>query len=155
MDGDYNDNNNNSDYPRDNDYYELDYETHDVDSKGLTISPRLLETTSRWSGILGIITIISGVITCLGAFTTFGLALIPGIINIILGLKLNNVKKSIQSYLRGDSYAINETFDHLGKYFKIQGILMIVGIIIAILMIIVAVVFGIATFTQMGPEMMY
>lgn len=121
----------------------------------LTISKEFLKKTSKWLKIVAILTIISGVLACLGAFTTFGLSLIPGIINIILGVKLNNAKKAIDNYLRGDFNSINEVFDNIGQYFKIQGIFMIAGIVISILMVIAMVIFGFAAFNNMGPEMMY
>ena len=132
MNEDYKDNNrSDNDYRRDDDYYELDYNTND--NRSITINTGSLEKTVIWSGIFGIITIISGVLTCLGAIGTFGISLIPGIISIFLGVKLNNVKKAIDSYLRGDSNAINDTFEHLGNYFKIQGILTIVTLVIGVL----------------------
>lgn len=135
--------NNNKEYNQD---YRAPYQQYD--SKTPLINISLLETTSKWAGFLGIVTIISGVLTCLGAITTFGLSLIPGIINIILGLKLNKTKQTIESYLRGDTYSINETFENLGSYFKIQGILMIVTFVIAILFILFAVIVGISAFSN-------
>lgn len=134
-----------------NDNYNNNYNDsyRQYDNKTPSINRSLLETTSKWSGFLGIVTIISGVLTCLGAITTFGLSLIPGIINIILGLKLNKTKQEIENYLRGDTYAINATFENLGSYFKIQGILMIVTFVIAILFILFAVIVGISAFSSM------
>lgn len=120
-----------------------------------TISKEFLKKTSKWTKIVAILTIISGVLACLGAFTTFGFSLIPGIINIILGVKLNNAKKAIDNYLRGDLNSINEAFNNIGQYFKIQGIFMIVGIVISIVMVIAMLLFGFAAFNNMGTEMMY
>lgn len=150
MDGNFNNNN----YRNDNNYIN-DQNYANSNSNAITISPELLETTAKWAGFLGIVTIVSGALTCLAAITTFGLSLIPGIINIILGLKLNNVKKSIQAYLNGNSYAINETFDNMGKYFKIQGILMIVAFVVGVLGIIFAVLLGFSMFNEMGGPMYY
>lgn len=152
MDGNFNndkyiDNNNNSNYR-----YDQDPENN---NNYIAISPQFLEKTSKWSGFLGVVTIISGVLTCLGAITTFGLSLIPGIINIILGLKLNKVKKATQAYLRGDSHAINETFDNIGDYFKIQGILMIAGFVLAVLGIMFFMVVGFSMFNSSGGNMYY
>lgn len=149
MDGNFNNNNYNDNMQGYNQNYQNSNNTP------ISISPEFLEKTSKWAGFLGIVTIVSGALTCLGAITTFGLSLIPGIINIILGLKLNKVKSTIESYLRGDSYAINEAFDNIGSYFKIQGILMIVAFVLAILGIIFAVVIGFSAFNSMGNQMYY
>jgi len=70
----------------------------------------LLEILSKWSGFVGIMTIITGALTCLGAIGTLGISLIPGIIQIILGVKLRNAKTSIDRYLAGDAGEINGIF---------------------------------------------
>lgn len=153
MDGNFNNNKDNN-YRNDNmEGYRPSYQN--TENAGISISPEFLEKTSKWAGFLGIVTIVSGALTCLGAITTFGLSLIPGIINIILGLKLNKVKGNIQDYLRGNSYAINDTFDNMGSYFKIQGILMIVGFALAILGIIFFVIVGFSAFNGISNQMYY
>ncbi len=108
----------------------------------------LLETLNKWSGFVGIMTIITGALTCLGAIGTFGISLIPGIIQIILGVKLRNAKTSIGRYLSGDAGEINGIFENLGAYMKLQGILIIVGLVLAVIGIIVATVIGIGIMTQ-------
>lgn len=110
----------------------------------------LLETLGKWSGFVGIMNIITGAITCLGAFGTFGISLIPGIIQIILGVKLRNAKTSIDKYLTGDAREVNGIFEKLGSYMKLQGILMIVGLVMAVIVIIVVIIGGIALFSQFG-----
>lgn len=107
-----------------------------------------LEALRKWSGFVGIMTIITGALTCLGAIGTFGISLIPGIIQIILGVKLRNAKTSIDRYLGGDAREINGIFESLGSYMKLQGILIIVGLVMAIIGIIIAVVVGIGFMTQ-------
>ena len=134
------------------DRFDENYISTEQSSTGLHISREHLETTAKWTGIMGILTIISGILTCLGAIGTFGISLIPGGINIFLGLKLNKVKKSIESYLSGEAYAINETFENMGSYFKINAILLIIGLILGLIGIIVVIVLGFASFNQMnGP----
>ncbi len=108
----------------------------------------LLEALSKWSGFVGIMTIITGALTCLGAIGTFGISLIPGIIQILLGVKLRNAKESIGRYLSGDAGEINGIFENLGAYMKLQGILIIVGLVLAVIGIIVAAVIGIGIMTQ-------
>lgn len=93
----------------------------------------LLETLSKWSGFVGIMTIISGAFICLGAITTFGISLIPGIITIILGVKLRGAKTSIDKYLSGDARELNGIFENLGSYLKLQGILIIISLVLAVL----------------------
>ncbi len=110
----------------------------------------ILETLSKWSGFVGIMNIITGALTCLGAIGTFGISLIPGIIQIILGVKLRNAKTSVDRYLSGDAVEINGIFENLGSYMKLQGILMIVGLAIAAIGIIIVVIGGIALFSQFG-----
>lgn len=110
----------------------------------------LLETLNKWSGFVGIMTIITGALTCLGAIGTFGISLIPGIIQIILGVKLRNAKTSIDKYLAGNTGEINGIFESLGAYLKLQGILIIVGLVLAVIGIIIAVVVGIGFMSQFG-----
>ncbi|EOC99236.1 DUF5362 family protein [Caldisalinibacter kiritimatiensis] len=88
---------------------------------------------SKWTGFVGIMTIIGGALTCLGAIGTFGISLIPGIITIILGVKLRKAKTSIDSYINGNGNELNNVFDSLGVYFKIQGILIIISLVIAVI----------------------
>lgn len=110
----------------------------------------LLETLSKWSGFVGIMTIITGALTCLGAIGTFGISLIPGIIQIILGVKLRNAKVSVDRYLAGDAREVNGIFENLGSYMKLQGILMIVGLVVAAIGIFVLIIGGIALFSRFG-----
>lgn len=109
-----------------------------------------LESLGKWSGFVGIMTIITRALTCLGAIGTFGLSLIPGIIQIILGVKLRNAKTSIDRYLAGDVREINGIFESLGSYMKLQGILIIVGLVLVVIGIIIAVVIGVGFVSQFG-----
>lgn len=110
----------------------------------------LLENISKWSGFLGIITIISGALSCLGAIGTLGISLIPGIIQIILGVKLRNTKTSVNRYLAGDGREINGIFENLGSYLKLQGILIIVSLVLAVIGIIIVIVGGFAIWSQIN-----
>jgi hypothetical protein len=94
---------------------------------------------SKWAGFVGIMTIISGVLGCL---TIAGI--IPGIISIILGLKLRSAK-NYADQLAADpnettqSGKLNLMISDLSGYFKIQGILIIVGLVLAVVGIIIAI----------------
>jgi len=104
-----------------------------------------LQTLSKWSGFVGIMTIISGVLACLSI-----VGIIPGVITIILGVKLRGAKNSIDSYLRGNNNELNGIFENLGNYFKIQGILIIVSLVLGLLGLIFFIVIAIAGFSSMG-----
>ena len=106
-----------------------------------------LESLKKWLGFVGIMTIISGVFVCISAIGTFGISLIPGIITIILGVKLLNAKKSIENFLMGHDGEMNNIFDNLTSYFKIQGILMIISLVFMVLMIVFG---GLMMFSFMG-----
>jgi hypothetical protein len=101
-----------------------------------------LRDMSKWAGFVGIMTIISGVLGCL---TIAGI--IPGIISIILGLKLRSAKKYADE-LAADpnettqSGKLNLMISDLSGYFKIQGILIIVGLVLAVVGIIIAIAAG-------------
>ena len=103
----------------------------------ITPNKALLEKLSKWSNFVGILLIISGILSCLGAIFSFGLSLIIGIFTIILGVKLRNAKKSIDMYIQGNSNEINGIFEHLSSFFQISGILIIISLVLAIVMIIV------------------
>jgi hypothetical protein len=115
-----------------------------------TPNRELLGTLGKWSGFVGIMTIITGALTCLGAIGTFGISLIPGIIQIILGVKLRNAKTAVDRFLAGDAREMNNIFESLGSYMKLQGILTIVGLVIAAIGIIIVIIGGIALFTRLG-----
>lgn len=116
----------------------------------ITPNKALLDKLSKWSGFVGIMLIIFGAIICLGAFTSFGLSLIPGIITILLGVKLRNVKTSIDMYIRGNSQEINGIFEHLGSFFQMSGILIIIYLALIVIFFIIAVIFSAAMFTRFG-----
>jgi hypothetical protein len=108
-----------------------------------------LQTLSKWAGFfVGIMSIIIGAFTCLGAIGTFGLSLIPGVITIVMGVKLRNAKASIEKYLAGGGNELNNIFENLGTYFKIQGILYIITIVLTVLGILFAGVFMAAMFSN-------
>ncbi|MTI46442.1 DUF5362 family protein [Sporosalibacterium faouarense] len=95
----------------------------------------LMETLSKWVNFVGIMTIISGILSCISI-----VGIIPGVLAIILGLKLRSTKASIDLYLSGSSDQINSIFENLGSYFKIQGILIIISLALGIISFIIAIV---------------
>lgn len=104
-----------------------------------------LQQMSKWAGFLGIMTIISGTISALSGLLFFIVGAIPGVITIILGLKLRAAKRYADELLAApteDETRINLLFMNLNTYFKIQGILIIVGFVLAILSIVLVVFLG-------------
>jgi hypothetical protein len=101
----------------------------------------------RWSGFVGIVTLISGIISCI---TIVGI--IPGVVAIIIGLKLRSVKSyadQIVAYQDEESQVsrLNLMMTDLSTYFKIQGILMIIGLALVVIGILIAIAAAAFSFT--------
>jgi len=94
----------------------------------------IIDSLSGWMKFLGIYTIVSGAISCLGIITAA-----IGIPLIFAGIALTKGAKSIKTYKQFNSpYVLSEVFTSMNKYFKIQGIIAIVGIVIlAIYMVVI------------------
>ena len=92
-----------------------------------------LRQLSTWSGLIGIFTIISGILSCLSI-----IGIIPGVISIVLGIKLRNAKNRADEIVAEinstDEIArLNLLISDLTTYFKIQGILIIVSLVMVVL----------------------
>ncbi len=88
----------------------------------------IIDSLSGWMKFMGIITIISGSLTCLGIITAA-----IGVPMIFAGIALTKGSTSIKSYKQFNNQVIlNDVFSNLNKYFKIKGILAIVIISIYI-----------------------
>lgn len=86
----------------------------------------------RDMNFIGIITIISGAIACL---TIIGA--IIGVPVIISGLRLREAGTAFLAYHdSSNSNSLNEGFERQGRYFFIQKVITIVGIVIAVLYMI-------------------
>lgn len=94
-----------------------------------------LEQMSKWAGFVGIMTIIFGALSALAGVFAFLVGAIPGIITIILGVKLRNAKKYADELLASgqDEARMNLLLANLNSYFKIQGILIIVVLVLSVL----------------------
>lgn len=103
-----------------------------------------LNKLARWTGVVGWLTIIGGAISALMGLFVYVVGAIPGIITVILGVKLVNARK----YALDTLLSIEENVDsnmngmvrELATYFKIQGILQIVGIAAGILVLLIALI---------------
>jgi len=102
---------------------------------------------SGWMGFVGIITIIGGVLSLI---TVVGI--IPGIIAIILGVKLRTARQYADSMLvEAGDYEFPGSFGlfvaNLNTYFKIQGILIIISLVLAVLSVFVGLFAGFAFYS--------
>ena len=96
----------------------------------------IIDSLSGWMKFIGIYTIVIGAITCIGIITAA-----IGVPLIFAGIALTQGSKSIKTYKNYNSpFVLNEVFISFHKYFKIQGILTIISIILSIIYL-VAVVF--------------
>lgn len=110
-----------------------------------------LRDFAKWAGILGWITLISGGINALFGLTAFIIGAVPGIISIILGLKLLEAKKHAKVLVDTDGADENEMYlliKEITSYFKIQGIMTIIAIVLVIV-IFILMIFGIFALSAM------
>lgn len=108
------------------------------------VSEHNLREMSTWAGFLGIIMIISGVLSAIGGLFMFVVGAIPGIITIILGIKLRNAKNYAEEAVNtNNEVALNSLIASLSSFFKIQGVLII---IIFVLTIVFMLLGGLAAF---------
>lgn len=97
-----------------------------------------LQELSKWTGIIGVIYIIFGIIAAIAGLFALLIGSVPGIIQIILGSKLLKVKKhadeAIFSNVDDTSVQISYMISKLASYFKLQGLLMVVSFIVEIIL---------------------
>ncbi|WP_079907294.1 MULTISPECIES: DUF5362 family protein [unclassified Carboxydocella] len=118
------------------------------------VDREILSQHSRWVGFVGIMTVIFGVISAIAGLFAFIVGAIPGIITIILGLKLRGAKKYADQIIAsgGDSTQLNMLFMNLNTYFKIQGVLIIINLIMIALAIFFGIFAGVASMNMMSPN---
>lgn len=98
----------------------------------------IIDSLSGWMKFIGIYTIISGALTCLGIITAA-----IGVPLILAGIALVNGSKSLKIYnQQNNQYSLNEVFTYINKYFKTQGILVIVGIVLTLIYIVIIILFA-------------
>ncbi len=115
----------------------------------------VLRQLSAWMGFVAVITIISGVISVVTGLFTFILGAIPGIITIVLGVKLRNAKHYLDDIIMvpaGADYSmqLNMFATNLNTYFKIQGVLIIIIIVLIIIIFFLVALLGMAFFSVWG-----
>lgn len=110
-----------------------------------------LNQLSSWMGFVGIMTIIAGAISAIGGLFAFVIGAIPGVITIILGVKLRNAKQNADAMIASaaeniDTAQFNLFAANLNTYFKIQGILIIVSLVLGIAGAIIAFILGVSMY---------
>jgi Family of unknown function (DUF5362) len=114
-----------------------------------TISPAMHLTVGKMTDdmqFLGIFYIIIGALECLSI-----VGAIIGIPLIISGLRLRESADSFKGYLNtGDSIMLENALERESRFFFIQKVLLIVGIVIFVLYIAFLIIFGISMFTHMS-----
>lgn len=90
----------------------------------INLDARELKSLAGWATFRAIIEIIGGAMSCLGIITAaYGIPLI------IAATKLLRASDDLRKYAAtGDTQKISESFSNLNKYFRINGILMIICI---------------------------
>ncbi len=108
--------------------------------------PVNLDSLSGWMKFLGIFIIVTGALTCIGIITAA-----IGVPMILAGLGLVNASKSLREYKNfNNQFTLNDFFTHLNKFFKINGILAIISIVIMVMYIAFLLIFIILSVYSFG-----
>ncbi len=99
-----------------------------------------------WTNLVGIVSIVFGALSALGGIFAFLIGAIPGVVMIIMGVKLLNAKKAAQELLTIEDQSIaitklDQLLSDITTYFKIQGILYIASIAVGIIVFIIYMAF--------------
>ncbi len=94
------------------------------------ISPDTLANLSRWAGLVGIITIITGTLAAIMGLFTLVIGAIPGVVAVLLGFKLLHLKNNAENLHQEEKEPGPEELNNLAKnlvvFLKIQGVLIII-----------------------------
>lgn len=106
-----------------------------------------LQSYIKWANIVGIFTIIMGVLAALGGLFAFIVGAAPGVLMIIAGVKLLNAKKAASELVGIEDPQVfndrlNSLFIESTGFLKFQGIYYIVSLILGVIGIIVSIVFS-------------
>ncbi|MCG0275536.1 MAG: DUF5362 domain-containing protein [Thermosediminibacteraceae bacterium] len=98
---------------------------------------RKLEEFSTWAGIVGWVTVISGAIEAIFGLFVFIIGALPGVISLIMGIKLLGARDRARNIVLSQGYDEQQMvllMQEMTTYFKIQGILIIIGVVLTVLM---------------------
>jgi len=110
-----------------------------------------LSDLSKWAGFVSIMTIILGVLSAISGVWFYLIGAAPGVIMIILGIKLRAAKNAADALLTsGDENLaeVNSLIASLATYFKLQGILNIVVLAFGVIGIIFSALAGLAFYSM-------
>lgn len=111
-----------------------------------SINLPFLKSFIGWATFRAIMDIIFGSLSCLGIITA-----VYGVPMIIAGVRLLNAIDQLKMYVAtNDLKRVEDTFNSLSKFFKLNGIATIIKIILAIILIILYVTFIIYLFNNIG-----
>jgi Family of unknown function (DUF5362) len=116
---------------------------------GECVNQTLLKGLSSWGKFLAWTLIVSGVFNALLGLFAFVVGAIPGVVTIIMGVKLLSASKSAEKLAYGEAneVVLNDLLSNYLSYFKIQGILLIISFVI---MAVSFSLFGLATFAGLA-----
>ncbi len=120
------------------------YQQQHVSQPGIYNS--IVNSLSGWMKFLGIYTIVIGAITCIGIISAA-----IGVPLIFAGISLTNASKAIKEYADfNNPNVLYNLFTYLKKYFKIQGIMVIVSLALTfVYIVIILVVFALGAYSYM------
>jgi|GEM_PF-1702854 len=116
-------------------------------NQSTVMAANIIDSLSGWMKFFGIFTLVIGVISCIGIFSAA-----IGIPLIFAGIALTNASKSLKAYKESNNpFSLNDFFTNTNKFFKIQGILAIIGIAFAVILIailLIIVIVGMYSFSN-------
>lgn len=109
---------------------------------------KTIKRISTWGKIVGIISMIFGILSALGGLFLFIVGAIPGLISTYLGYLIYKTGRAAGEYLEQESdEAIVEMLEAYSKYLLVSGILVIISLVVALIGVFVG---GIGVFTLLG-----
>ncbi|HNR80530.1 MAG TPA: DUF5362 family protein [Mesotoga infera] len=127
------------------------YERSEGNSGIEGISYQTLSRLSYWAGFVGIWTLIGATLGIIGSiagmianpFSIFGL--ISAIVALVMGLRLRRTKNELETFIHTKAPLNLEIgLDSMMKYFRIQGVLIILAIVFILITVIAVIVMGAA-----------
>ena len=101
-----------------------------------------IKSLGSWAGFLGTLSIIGGVLFCI---TIVGV--LQGVFMILLGIKLRNARKHSAELAAtqdpaADTGRLNMLLYELGGFFKLNGILIIIALVLGVVGVVVTIATG-------------
>lgn len=127
------------------DYQHIDAEKQPVAKENRQVyepkSQALVEykRLSGWVNFMGVFSVVLGLVLCLGIVTA-----IIGVPLIIAGRRLTGAVDSLKAFTRTNDFnKLSDAIDNINKYFRVYGILTLVGLLIGFFSLIALIAYGI------------